>query len=230
VLADEQTAGRGRLNRAWIAPPGTSLLFSLILRPNLDPQRAQALTMLCGLAVRDAIHATSGLHAHLKWPNDILLGERKAGGILIEISTTGTRLGYAVAGIGLNVNLPPSTLPSSFHATSIQEELGCPVSRAALLQEILRRVEERYVQLEKGDWPLREWAASLVTLGKLVRIETISQTLVGTAEAVDENGALCLRLDDGRLLQVQAGDVTPAPEMHPDRGLDHHPEDCDLVP
>jgi len=137
VVANEQTAGRGRLGRPWLAPRGTCLLFSLILRPDLEARRVQGLTMICGLGVREAIREATGLQAQLKWPNDIMLRGRKAAGILTEASTTGGRLSYVVAGIGLNVNLHVTALPADLNATSIGHELGRAVPRVNLLQQIL---------------------------------------------------------------------------------------------
>jgi BirA family biotin operon repressor/biotin-[acetyl-CoA-carboxylase] ligase len=214
VLADEQTAGRGRLDRRWIAPAGTSLLLSLILRPPVQPEHAQVVTMLAALALRDAILACTGLTARLKWPNDLLLSGRKAGGILTELRVTGAELDYAVVGIGLNVNMPADALPPSFDATSLQQQLGAVVPRVPLLQELLRRIEGRYADLEQGRWPISEWAAALETIGQRVRVNCGTESHVGLAEAVDDSGALHLRLDNGCLLGLAAGDACPA--THPD--------------
>lgn len=208
VIADEQTMGRGRLGRQWLAPAGTSLLFSLIFRPDLEAARVQGLTMVCGLGIRQAIRELTSLPAQLKWPNDILVHGRKAGGILTEIGSTGQHLDYVVVGIGLNVNLDASLLPVEFHATSISQELGQPVSRVQLLQQILWRIEERYVALCTGKWPLTEWANALETLGKWVEVHTIQGTWRGIAEAVDDEGALLLRLENGHVKRVLEGDIS----------------------
>ena len=109
VLADEQTAGRGRLDRRWWAPPGSSLLMSLLLRPPLPPGQAGQLTMCLGLAAAEGVEAVTGLQPALKWPNDLLLGGRKLGGMLSELRLDGERLAYAVLGLGVNVNV---TFPS----------------------------------------------------------------------------------------------------------------------
>lgn len=209
VIADEQTAGRGRLGRRWLAPRGTSLLFSLIFRPAVEVRRAQGLTMICGLGVRQAIRIATGLPAQLKWPNDILLRGRKAGGILTELGLQAARLDYAVVGIGLNVNLDVAALPSDWNATSIQQELGHAFSRVRLLQEALLYIEERYRAWQAGEWPLKEWAAALDTLGQRVQLHTADGTWQGVAENVDEEGALLLRLDNGQLQRVFVGDITP---------------------
>jgi BirA family biotin operon repressor/biotin-[acetyl-CoA-carboxylase] ligase len=212
VITDEQTAGRGRLDRSWFAPQGTSLLFSLLLRPRLPARLAQQLTMLCGLGVRESVRQCTGLPAQLKWPNDIMLGHRKAGGILTEVSTLGERLEYAIVGIGLNVNLPTSALPAEFHATSIAHECGHAVSRLQLLQHALRSIEQRYVLLLAGQSPLAEWRAALDTLGQRVQIHSEQEQWEGLAIGVDDEGALLLRLDDGRTKRMLVGDIVSAHE------------------
>ena len=111
VIADEQTAGKGRLGRKWLAPPGTSLLLSLLFRPDLAPNQAQRVTMICSLPIADALQGLTGLPMGLNWPNDIFVRGRKSGGILTESGTTGGRLDYVVVGMGLNVNLDISVLP-----------------------------------------------------------------------------------------------------------------------
>ena len=209
VLAEEQTAGRGRLGRAWLAPRGTSLLFSLILRPLLAASRVQGLTMTCSLAVREAVREVTGLQAQLKWPNDVMLRGRKVGGILTETSSAGDWLEYAVVGIGLNVNLPLGALPAEFQATSLQQELGRTVSRLQLLQHTLLQIERRYLVLLSGEWPGKAWAAALETLGQRVWLHTGQGDCQGTAVDVDDEGALLLRLDDGRVQRVLVGDVVP---------------------
>ena len=207
VIADEQTAGRGRLNRRWLAPAGTSLLFSLIFRPELPIQRAHGLTMICGLGVHAAIQEVTGLPVRLKWPNDILIHGRKTGGILSESCVTASRIEYAIVGIGLNVNMAVDALPTELCATSLAHELGDPVPRVALLQHILTHIEERYCALRSGAWPVREWSAALDTLGQRIRVQTGEGLLEGTAESVDDSGALCVRQANGDLRQVVVGDV-----------------------
>ncbi len=207
VIAEEQTAGRGRLGRRWLAPRGSSLLFSLIFRPDLPAERAQGLTMVCGLGTCQAISALSGLPAKLKWPNDVVLHGRKVGGILTEASTTGMRVDYVVVGIGLNVNLDVATLPADFNATSISNELGRALSRSSLLQTILGQIERRYLMLRAGEWPAKDWAATLETVGQRVKLCATQGILEGIATAVDEEGALVLRLDNGQLRKVHVGDI-----------------------
>ncbi len=209
VVADEQTAGKGRLGRKWLAPPGTSLLLSLLFRPNLAPNQAPRLTMICSLAIAEAIEGLTGLSVGLKWPNDIFIWGKKAGGILTESGTTGRRLDYVVVGMGLNVNLAVSTLPElRGPATSLSEELRWEVSRLELLWRILEGIETRYKSLRRGELPHEEWAARLINLGCEVQVTTTDEVLVGWAEGMNADGALILRTPDGRRRRILAGDVT----------------------
>jgi len=209
VVADEQTAGKGRLGRKWLAPAGTSLLLSLLFRPDLAPYQAQRLTMICSLAIADAIEGLTGLPVGLKWPNDIFIHGKKAGGILTESGTTGGRLDYIVVGMGLNVNLAISTIPELKDiATSLSQELGQQVSRLELLWKILEGIETRYNSLRRGESPHEEWAARLINLGRQVQVATPQGVLVGWAEGVNADGALILRTPDGQRKWILAGDVT----------------------
>jgi BirA family biotin operon repressor/biotin-[acetyl-CoA-carboxylase] ligase len=209
VIADEQTAGKGRLGRKWLAPPGTSLLMSLLFRPDLAPNQAPRLTMLCSLAIADAIEGLTGLSVGLKWPNDIFIRGKKVGGILTESRTAGGRLDYVVVGMGLNVNLGIFALPElRGTATSLSEELGREVSRLELLWGILEGIETRYKSLRRGESPHEEWAAHLINLGRQVQVTTPHGLLAGWAEKVDADGALILRTPGGQRQRVLAGDVT----------------------
>ncbi len=210
VITEFQSAGRGRLDRDWVAPRGSSLLMSILFRPEFAAHQAQRLTMICGLAVVDAIESQTGLHAGLKWPNDLVIEGAKVGGILTEIGLEGTRVDHAVVGIGLNVNLDPARLPAGLHmpATSLKHELGAQVARLPLLQVLLQRIEQRYLALQAGQSPHQDWAARLVTLGKPVTVTSTGAVLEGIAEWVDLDGALLVRLADGRLERVLAGDVS----------------------
>lgn len=210
VIADYQTAGRGRLNRRWEAPPGCCLLLSLIFRPNLAQQQAQRLTMICGLAVVEAIESETGLQAGLKWPNDVVLNGAKVAGILTEVGLSGERLVQAVVGIGLNVNLDPAQLPGDLLTPvgSLSQALGRPVDRLSLLWALLSAVERRYLALQAGGSPHLEWLSRLTMLGKPVTVSGAGTSRYGVAEGVNADGGLLLRLADDSLETVWAGDVT----------------------
>jgi BirA family biotin operon repressor/biotin-[acetyl-CoA-carboxylase] ligase len=208
VIADEQTAGRGRLGRTWWAPAGSALLTSLLFRPVLPPDQAQQLTMLCALAAADAVRDTTALAVDLKWPNDLLIQGCKLAGILTESVFKADHLDFVVVGLGLNVNTdfvqaPPLIAP----ATSLRLELGHPVDRLALLSAYLDGVARRYGQLKRTS-PYHEWASRLVTLGQPVIAHLVDQTLSGLAAGVDTDGALLLRTADGAVHRLLAADVS----------------------
>lgn len=209
VIADHQTRGRGRLDRRWHAPSGSSLLLSVILRPALEPRQVQQVTMICGLALVEALAAQVGLEVGLKWPNDLVVAGAKVAGILAEVGASGECLDYVVAGMGLNVNLDPEQLPGSLltPATSLSRLVGHQVPRLPLLQALLAALERRYVALEGGHSPHSEWSARLVTVGRRVQVRGPGPFLEGVAIGVDDDGALLVRLADGSLERIIAGDV-----------------------
>jgi BirA family biotin operon repressor/biotin-[acetyl-CoA-carboxylase] ligase len=219
VIAEEQTAGRGRMDRRWIAPPGSSILCSILFRPDLSPDQANRLTMLCSMAAADAVEQVAELPVAIKWPNDLIVASGdtqhpsetwgKLAGILTETGMTGAGLDFAVVGIGINVNVPPEELPDlAPDATSLLAETGRETDRSALLVALLESVELRYEQLRSGQSPREEWSARLATLGQRIHVTTTQVTLEGVAEAVDEDGALLLRTADGTVHRLVTGDVT----------------------
>jgi len=236
VIADEQTAGRGRLDRRWWAPPGSSLLMSLLLRPALPPDQAGQLTMCLGLAAVEAIETVTGQRPALKWPNDLLLEDRKLGGMLTELRLDGERLDYAVLGLGVNVNIafdegrhlhPPAVAAgavttkdendSSFvlgpssdladTAISLSMVLGREVDRVALLAALLARCEVWYERALAGESPHAAWAARLDTVGRRVTVATTTGSLTGVAVGVTPEGALLVRGDDAAEHVIWSGDV-----------------------
>lgn len=207
VIADEQTAGRGRMGRTWVAPPHSSLLMSLILRPTLEPAQASRITMAVALGACEAIHAATGLDAQIKWSNDILVRGKKLAGILIESGILGNRLEYVIAGIGVNVNFNAASVAGiPPEATTIADELGRTFSRVALAQAMLISIEKFYARI--GTDLRDEFSKRLATLNQLVRAQTPSGIVEGIAEAVNENGALIVRRADGTFIELIAGEVT----------------------
>jgi len=209
VLAEEQTAGRGRLKRSWWAPAGTSLLLSVLLRPGWPARQAQRLTMVCSLAVCEAIAVTAGVPAQVKWPNDVLIAGHKVCGILTELDVAGAQLETAVVGIGINVNVdfecaPPLMAP----ATSLMLAAGRRVSRMDLLVALLSGIEQRYLATRAGRSYHHEWAARMATLGREVQVRGAMETWQGMAVDVDVDGALLVKEQDGSVRRVLAGDVT----------------------
>jgi len=212
LVTDEQTSGRGRRGRSWTAPPGSSLLVSVLLRPQwLRPADAFLLTMLAATSAAEALEAESGVPIALKWPNDLQAGGRKLGGILVEAELGQAGIAWAVLGCGINVNWDPRAIPElSTSATSLQAEHGAALPRRALLAALLRRLDARYRSLRSGarEELYRAWRGRLNTLGRAVRVAMPQGTLEGRAEDVAPDGCLQVRDADGALHSISAGDVT----------------------
>jgi BirA family biotin operon repressor/biotin-[acetyl-CoA-carboxylase] ligase len=212
LVAEEQTAGRGRMGRTWVSEPGTALTFSVLLRPGAVPQARRGwLPLLTGVAVAEAVRSVAGVPAVLKWPNDLLAGEGKLAGILAEQSGDAV-----VVGVGINVSTPLSALPASaggLPATSLHAE-GADVAREALLIEVLRHLERRYVAFRADPDPARSgiqasYRELCATLGRQVRVQLPGdQVLAGVAEDVDAEGRLVIRETGTSTVQaISAGDV-----------------------
>lgn len=218
VLAEEQIAGRGRLDRRWHAPAGQCLLMSLLFRPG-DPfaQRASRITMMCGLSLAEAATQVAGIEVHLKWPNDLIITRedgawRKIAGMLSEIGGAAQSPDLLVVGLGLNVNVPAAALANlAPNAGSLQAEIGHPVDRVALLDDFLTRLEAAYARWDSGWDPLRAWEARLAWIGQRVSVHTPGAVHTGVAIGVDEEGALLLRQPDGVCRAFPVGDVSLRP-------------------
>jgi BirA family biotin operon repressor/biotin-[acetyl-CoA-carboxylase] ligase len=206
VIAEEQTAGRGRIKRAWLSPKG-SIALSIILYPDLG--YLSSLIMVASLGVVHCIEKVTGLKSRIKWPNDVLINDKKVCGILIESEVKGNRVDYAIIGIGINVNLRPSDFPEILPtATSLSHELGRDIPRLDMIRCLLAEIERLYLALPSGDSVYQEWRDNLVTLGKKVQISSDETTYEGIAESVASNGSLLLRHSDGSLTKIVTGDVT----------------------
>jgi BirA family biotin operon repressor/biotin-[acetyl-CoA-carboxylase] ligase len=199
VVADEQTSGRGRLGRSWVAPPGASLLVSVLLRPRLAPDRLPLLTMAAGLAGIDAVAAEGRFDAQLKWPNDVVVDDKKLAGILAE------KVGDAVViGMGLNVHWESFPGELAGNATACNRHSDQPVSRDDLLTSWLRALEAR---LDALDRVVDDARAHSATLGRRVRVETPDRVFVAEAMQLTDEGHLVVREDDGSTRVISAGDV-----------------------
>ena len=213
VLAEEQTAGRGRAGHAWRSERTAGIYVTLLLRPKLAPVQAPLLTMTAGLSVHTAVEAVTGLVVDLKWPNDLMVRGKKAGGILTEMHADPGAIRFVVVGIGLNVNQErfPGELANA--ATSLRQETGKPQSRMELLVRLLREFESDYNRF------VREGVASVVKRfevlssyahGKRVRITNGTESFLGTTAGLGPEGLLQVERDDGRVVTVIAGDVAEA--------------------
>lgn len=196
VAAGHQTAGRGRLGRTWTDTPGAALMFSFVLRPVLDLEDAGLIPLLAGAAMAAAIRDVAGIQVRCKWPNDLLLGGGKVGGILAESSVSDGRVRYVVLGIGLNLE-PPNDVQAA-------AGLG-DADPAALLSGFLVRFRDGYVRLPEG--AVDAWTAVSATLGSEVEVvRRQGPPIRGRAIAVDERGALLIRTESGTHT-VTSGDV-----------------------
>lgn len=202
VLADRQTAGRGRLGRSWASPPGAGIYVSVLLRPAATA--ARLLTIAAGVAVTEGIASATGLAAHVKWPNDVHVSGRKLAGILAEGAAS-----HVVLGIGINVQ--PAAYPPDVaaRATSIETELGRPVDRGLVLSECLAALATRYRELHENRagniveaWRTR--AAPM--LGRRVEWESAGTRHTGVAENIDDDGALIVRTGH-EALRIRSGEV-----------------------
>jgi len=208
VLAEGQTKGRGRLGRSWVSSKNKGIYLSLILRPSLSPNLNPLLTLMAAVSICEAIKITTGLSAQIKWPNDIFMRNKKLGGILTELNAELDITRFVTIGIGLNVNNDKRMLPAT--ATSLREHnRQQDLSRVNLLQEILRRIEENYLLLQReGSSPIIEqWREYNITLGRRVRVVFQEKHFEGEAVDIDTDGGLLVRGDYGLVQKFTSGDL-----------------------
>ena len=210
VVAEEQTAGRGRAGRSWASERGAGIYVTLLLRPRLAPVQAPLLTMMAGISARAAVEAVTGLYVDLKWPNDLMIGGRKVGGILTEMHAEPALMKFVIVGIGLNVNQEKFPAELSGTATSLRAESGRTHSRVEVLVRLLREFESDYGRF------VREGPAAVVNkfqevssyaLGKKVRVVTAAETFTGVTAGLTAEGLLRVERSGGEIFTVIAGDV-----------------------
>jgi BirA family biotin operon repressor/biotin-[acetyl-CoA-carboxylase] ligase len=210
VVAGEQTAGRGRLQRQWASPKGAGLYFSIILRPSFEQSAWPLLTLMAAVAVHDSLRDSCGLETDIKWPNDVLANDKKLCGILAE--TVETSRGRAVV-VGIGINLTKHSFPAEFAgiATSVEVAAGQNPELEVVLAALVSSLVSYYQTLKQPGGPeeiLREWAArSTYGEGKRIRVVESNATLVGTTRGLESDGALRVETDDGKMRIVRAGDV-----------------------
>ena len=208
VVADEQTAGRGRLQRAWSSPKGAGLYFSILLRPEIAANYWPLITLMAALAVGDALHEACDLQTDIKWPNDLLSGERKICGILAE--AVETPAGRAVI-LGIGINLTANTFPLELAnvATSVAEATGRPPAREAILAALMQSLSRWYPLLAEPEKIVAAWSnRSSYAVGRLVQVTNGDEAWQGTTCGVESDGALRLRVESGEIKLVRAGDVS----------------------
>ncbi len=207
VCAETQTKGRGRLGRNWASPKHKGVYLSIILRPKLSPAELAKLTLLSAVAVAEAVEKISGVAARIKWPNDLLIKNKKLAGILTELRAEVDQMKFVIVGIGLNVNNTATQLVEG--ATSLRQEAGRAFSRVEVVQEILRAFERWYAHLDKKgfDDVIGAWKERSHTLGKRVKITDPAGVVEGVALDLDHDGGLLIRQDSGVVVKKMAGDV-----------------------
>ena len=207
VCAESQSKGKGRLGRSWASPKGKGIYMSVILRPSVSPADAAKLTLLSAVATCEAIEKLFNINAKIKWPNDILIDNKKIAGILTELSAEMDRVRFVVIGIGVNVNASLSQLPPN--ATSIRNETGRKGSRIRLLQEILRSLEKWYEEVNKQGFEavIARWKRLSSTLGQHVRVADLTGDVEGEAIDLDEYGGLIIQSQNGLTVKRMTGDV-----------------------
>jgi BirA family biotin operon repressor/biotin-[acetyl-CoA-carboxylase] ligase len=211
VIAESQKKGRGRLGREWFSPPFSNLYLSVILRPKIPPHQASLITLMAAVATADALRKFSGLDPRIKWPNDVLLNDRKVAGLLNEIHSEADRIHFVILGIGINLNMDESMVSKEIRsrATSLKKEMGQTISRKEFLKTLLGELETWYeVFLEEGGTTiLKAWRDRAQIQGKQVNVTSFGETLRGVAIDVDSDGALILETETGERKRVVAGDV-----------------------
>jgi len=209
VIADSQTAGRGRLNRNWVTNRGEGLAFSLVLRPKLN-EKIPLFSALGGISVCEAIIQTLHLPAMIKWPNDILVHEKKVCGILAEGHWEGAP--SVVLGIGINVGKGsiPESEPLNFPATTLETELDHPMDRVKILREVLKHLVQWRECMATYEF-FTYWKEHLAFFGKVVQVTLVRKNVQGILKGINEEGNLQIQKDDGTTIVVEMGDVQLRP-------------------
>ena len=212
IFSEHQRKGRGRLHRRWYSSRRKDLLLSIILRPVFHPRYVTQLTITSALATAQAVREMYRLPALIKWPNDIIINEKKCGGILIEMGAELDSIKHVVVGIGINVNSREADFPKSFRsrATSLSIELGTKCDRIAFTKQLLRQFEKHYDRLisEGFNGIRREWEDLSLSLGRRVEARSEDETITGMAVRLDDDGGLLVRTDTGIVRKKFGGDLT----------------------
>lgn len=214
VIADAQRAGRGRLGKSWISPPGVNLYLSVLLRPQVKATEARLLTLIGSLAIVEVLD-TYGVQSQAKWPNDVLVADKKIAGVLAEVQLRGGHIEQLILGVGVNLNMDRPTMDRVFGeaaagATSLYEALQHPIDRDVFAAQFLERLEYHYLTfLEKGGTSVREQWCARSFLGCRVSVKEEDIHVEGIALDLDDAGCLITLLDDGSTVHVREGEVAP---------------------
>ena len=211
VLSESQSRGKGRLGRTWFSPSGANIYLSIILRPQMPTSQITLLTFAAAIAVARAIRNVTGLDADIKWPNDILIKDKKVAGILSEMDAEKDKVKSTIIGIGINVNLDKKDIPLELmgKATSIKIESNSAIDRMNLICRVLENLEEWYNLFERNEANdiIKEWKSLAITIGRDVKVQSGNSFIEGRAVDIDENGALLIKDRNGVIQKVLSGDV-----------------------
>jgi BirA family transcriptional regulator, biotin operon repressor / biotin---[acetyl-CoA-carboxylase] ligase len=208
VIAESQTSGKGRLGKKWISPSG-GVWMTIVLRPDIPPHQAPQLTLVTGVAMAKTLDKECGLDVGIKWPNDILIGNKKVCGILTE-AITNHKLDFVLVGIGLDLNVDLDNFPPELRegATSLKRELHRDIPGVKLVQNFLTDFENLYDEFKAGNFPeiLAEWRRHSKTIGRHVEVHKRGRVVTGEAIGVNKDGMLILEMEDGSLRKVMSGE------------------------
>lgn len=211
IVADSQTEGKGRRGRNWYTPKGSSIAMSLILKPKLEAEYASMLTLVQAMAVAKSIEENCGLKAQIKWPNDILVNEKKVCGILTEMNLEGTKISSIIIGTGINVNQDSFPEEIAGIATSLKRESGKMQSREKLVKhicELFDKYFERFLESKDLSHVLEEYNAHLVSIGRTVKVLDPQGEFRGQALGINSRGELLVKKESGEVVNVYAGEVS----------------------
>jgi len=211
VVAENQHSGRGRKGRTWFSPPGLGIYSSLILRPGISPTEAPGITLMTAVAAVEAVISLTGIPARIKWPNDIMVKNRKIAGILTEISTEMDSVDFIVVGFGMNVNTPAEGFPSDIKeiATSVYAETGERFQRVKILQAYLKNFEMYYEIFKNKGFPgiRKKWKSFTDIIGKKVTVKKVVGEIFGKVVDIDPEGVLILQDENGEIHRIFSGDL-----------------------
>lgn len=213
IIAEEQTAGRGRLGREWISPKGKGIWMTIMLKPDIKPEQAAQITLIAAFAVVLGIKNICNIDAMIKWPNDVVVNGKKLCGILTEMGAEIDRINYLIAGIGINANIDEKDFADSGLniATSIKIQKGRDIDRKLLISDIIKNFEELYINfIEKGsiEYIIKDYKKVSATLGKDVRILEKGEEWHGLALDINNQGHLIVKMDDGTIKEISSGEVS----------------------
>ena len=217
VVAGAQKFGRGRLGRLWDSPPGKGIWMSVVLRPEIAPADAQILTLAASCAVKASIEQIADIKMGLKWPNDLILDEKKASGILAEIDAEIEKVNFIVLGIGINVFQEKDDFPIEIRKSATSLKMFCEnrginatLNRAEIIKRILFELEKRYDKVKNGELTdiIKEWKESSVTLGRAVKFKIKNTQYEGVAEDINEKGMLVIKCGEKEKIEILSGEIS----------------------